>query len=522
MIKKYLLYAVAGICFSSTLSNTAMAQFVQVPVLEAPVREIQEQENYLPELAELMGIQAIQQKISILKDLYSKTESERKQKDIADRRYKAMEECNINLLADVYEDPANAWKNITNEYDNQEMEMTLSILDAMPKKLHTGEEIRTEQLAHWYLGKEVLESVYASPEKYGKLKDGKTFPLWKDQEYLYNQDVSSFIQRINSRLGRNGKIPGVSSQNSYAENENAFQQFLKSLSAKELARLPEDLRTLPKPPKALPPANEILLMMDDPSQSKSVFPAWPEPWKKFVNSDFEKYNPNGEMADIFESKSLVVKDEYKHMNIKQKNNRLNVYQGLRKAKNVSQKNYDGALAFQNESAQSIIEDLKSIGISSEINAEDISSLDTIQNQLIEKKQAYIKEIRTKITQNQKKNPSIDVKDGNDFLKEFALLPHAQQMEKLKTIERGSDTYVKASNIINATQTQEHLNYIDALEKDLNGELLLSTFNATQVDHLKNEKEAEKALYEEIAKEEEKTFQNEFDLKIDSQCLNGGI
>lgn len=522
MIKKYFLFAVAGIAFSAILSNIANAQFVQVPVAEAPVKKIESQENYLPELAELIGIQAIQQKISILKELYNKTTSEKKQKELAESRYNAMEKCNIEHLADIYEDPATAWKNITTEYDNQEMEMTLSILDAMPKKLHSGEEIRTEQLAHWQLGREVLTSLYASPEKYGKLKDGKTFPLWKDQQYLYNQEVNSFIQKFNSYLGRSGKINGVSSQNSYLENETAFQQYLTSLNSKELAQLPNEFKSLPKSPKALPPANEILLMMDDPSQSKSVFPAWPEPWKNFVNSNFENYNPNGEMAKIFQSKSLVVKDEYKHMNIKEKNNRLNVYQGLKKSKNTMQQNYQSALDFQKESAQSIVDDLKLLGITNEIDAEDITSIDPIQNQLIEKKQTYINNIRSKITQNQKKNPSIDVKNENDFLREFALLPYSQQVETLETLERGSDNYVKATNIINATQTKEHLDYINALEKDLEGELLLTTLNATQVDHLKNEKEAEKALHEEFQKEEEKEFQKEYELKIDSQCLNGGI
>ncbi len=521
-MKKYILLAVTSLGFSALFSNMLSAQFVQVEVKPAAILEVYQPENYLPELAELISIHTAQEKITTLRKAYSRAESTLNQKKLADARYNAMETCNINLLAQFYENPQEAWKNITQEYDNQELEMTLSLLNATPKKLHTGEEIRSEQMAHWYLGREVLTSLYATPEKYGTLKNGKSFPLWKDQEYVYNEEVNSFIQKFNSLIGRTGKIPGVTSQNSYQENEKAFNTYLKGLPQKDLSKIPESFKTFPKPPNALPPANELILMMDDPTQSKSVFPKWPDPWKKFVETNFQSYNPNGEMAEFFQSKSLVPKDEYRHKPTDEKNNRLNVYQGLKKTKQTADTNYQLALEFQQETIDNISNDLKELQITEKFDIQDVKSIDLVQAQLIEKKKKYISSIREKITKNQENAPKVTLTKDSDFLKDFALLPYSEQVAQITNLERGSAEYVKANNILNATQTLEHLNYINALEKDIEGELILGTTNSTNVDHLKKEKEAEKALYEELALEEEKELQKEYEKKIDQMCLNGGV
>ncbi len=521
-MKKYILLVATCLGFSATFSGMLSAQFVQVEVKPAPIRKIQTQENYLPELAKLISIHAAQEKISTLRNAYSRTESNLKQKELADARYNAMETCNIKQLSQIYENPEDAWKKLTQEYDDKELEMTLSLLDAVPKKLHTGEEIRVEQMAHWYLGKEVLTSFYAQPEKYGKLKEGKSFSLWEDQKYVYNEEVNDFIKKFNSLIGRTGKIPGVTSQNSYQANEKAFNAYLNGLSSKELAKLPEAYKTFPKPPNPLPPANEIMLMMDDTIQSKSVFPEWPEPWKKFVKTNFQSYNPKGEMAKIFQEKSLTVKEEYRHKPAYEKNNRLNVYQGLKKTKQTADTNYQLALEFQQEAIDNISNDLKQFEITEKFDIQDVKSIDVVQAQLIEKKRQYISAIREKITKNQENAIKEPLTQDSDFMRNFALLPYSEQVAQIAQLERGSPEYVKANNILNATQRLEHLNYINALEKDIEGELILGTTNATNVDHLKKEKEAEKALYKELDLEEKKELQKEYEKKIDSMCLNGGV
>ena len=521
-MKKHILLAVTSIGFSAIFSSTLSAQFVQIEVKPAAIKKINKTENYLPELSELIGIQATQEKISVLKKSYERTEDNLRQKELADAKYNAMQSCNIKYLAQIYENPEEAWSNITQDYDNQELEMTLSLLNAAPKKLQTGEEIRSEQMAHWYLGKEVLSSLYAEPEKYGKLKDGKSFPLWEDQKYVYNEEVNKFIQKINSLIGRTGKIPGVSSQNTYTENEKAFNAYLNGLSAKELAKIPDNYKTFPKPPNALPPANEILLIMDDPEQSKSLFPNWPEPWKKFVESDFQSYNPNGEMSKIFQTKSLSVKDEYRHKPTSEKNNRLNVYQGLKKAKQTADTNYSLAVEFQQEMIDTISTDLKGLNVSATFDINDVKSIDLVQEELIAKKQKYIDSIRKKITKNQQNAPKTELTQDSDFIKNFATLPYSEQVAQISKLEKGSPEYIKANNILNATLQLEHLNYLDALEKDIEGELVLGTTNSTKVDHLKKEKEAEKALQQEMRIEKEKQLKKEYEKKIDSNCLNGGV
>lgn len=522
MIKKYLFLAVTSLGFSAVFSTSLSAQFVQVKVRPMPVNDTYQPENYTEELAQLINIQAAQGKIAILRDAFKRTEDNLEQKKLADAKFSAMKNCNIKQLSNIYEDPAEAWKNITAEYDNRELDLKLSMLNSAPKKLHTGEEIRAESMARWYLGKEVLSSLYATPEQYGTLKDGKTFSLWEDQKYVYNEDVNEFIKNFNSKIGRIGKIPGVSSQNSYQENEKAFNAYLKSLPQKDLAKVSDAFKTFPKPPKALPPANEIVLLMDDPSQSKSVFPAWPEPWKKFINTGFKSYNPNGEMSQIFQEKSLVPKDEYTLKRTDEKNNRLNVYQGLRSLKNTADKNHEIAFEFQKEMVDTISADLKEFNLTEQLDYEDVKSIDRVQNELMTKKQKYISSVREKITKNQKNSPKITLSKESDFLKNFAIRPYSEQIDQLSSMERGSPEYVKAMNILNATQTQNHLNYVNALEMDLEGELTLGMSNATNVEHLKKEKEAEKALYKEVEADEKKELQKEYEKKIDSTCLNGGV
>ncbi len=522
MINKYFLLALTSLGFSSCFVSNGLAQFVPIEVKPAPVKSVYVAENYKPELASLIRIQGVQQKISVLEDVYKNLESEKTQKDIADKRYQAMEQCNIKRLASVYKDPALAWQNITKKYDEQELKLSVDIMNATPKKLSTGEELRTEQLAYWQLGKEVLTEVYATPEKFGEVKDGQSFPLWEDQKYLYTAEVTAFITSVNSALGRMGRIPGVSSVNSYAKNAEAFAAFLKTLTPQQLAKLPQKLQVFPATPKALPPAQEIMHYFENPAQSKSVFPQWPEPWKEFIKSDFEKYNPNGEMAQEFRPKSLVLKDEVKHRNPVNQNNRLHVYQALKKEKEMAQKDFETIQNLQKTTIDSVSSDLKGLNVDMPIDADDFTTVEKIQEQLKSKKTAYINSVRAKITKNQEANPPLNLNNESQQLQNLAKMPYGKQMAYLRTLDKSSEEYAKAKTIIAGAQESEYLQYLDALEKDAVGEIALATTNASSIDHLKKEKDAENALKQEIRNKQQQEYRKAYSKKIDENCLNGGM
>ena len=392
--------------------------------------------------------------------------------------------------------------------------------DAPPAS--NGVEQRTELFAHWHLSTEVLKDVYAQPEKYGKLKDQIGFDLWDDQKYMYTDQITTFISSLNSVIGRTGRIPGVSSENTYQENEAAFKKFINELPQQTLAVIPEELKSFPKPPNALPPAEEILRFPEDPAKSQSVFPAWPEPWKQFIKSGFTKYNPTGEMAKMFKPKSLVFTDEVKHKDPVYINNRLHVYQGLKKEKVAAEHLIGLSKKHQQETIEHIEKDLKDFGVNETFDANDISSIQRVQTPLINQKKELIQSIRKKITQNQKNFPQISVKDEDDAARQFYILPYAEQLDRLNKMDPNSEEYSKAKNLISSSQVNTHLTYINALEKDLEGNLTLFPSNAASVDHLKSEYDAREALREEFVKHQDNEIEKSYQKKIDNMCLNGGI
>ena len=263
MTSKYLIFALG---FSVSLLSFSMAQARFEQVKKVPVKEniIDEPESYVEELSKLLTIQTIQQKIGVLKGVYNVIDAEQKKQTLANKKFDAMTQCNIKNLSTIYEHPTEAWDNITKEYDAQETKLTAELLNTDAPPASNGVEQRTELFAHWHLSTEVLKDVYAQPEKYGKLKDQIGFDLWDDQKYMYTDQITTFISSLNSVIGRTGRIPGVSSENTYQENEAAFKKFINELPQQTLAAIPEELKSFPKPPNALPPAEEILRFPEDP------------------------------------------------------------------------------------------------------------------------------------------------------------------------------------------------------------------------------------------------------------------
>lgn len=512
-MKNFLFLALAGISFFSFINSTSATQTEETTQTEMS-------NDYTSEIIFLKRLHNAQQKIQSLKDRYNEIDSEKQRADYVNKKYDAMTACNIKLLSDVYQDPADAWKNITKEYDDKELALTIDILNSAPKKTSTGEDANSEMLAHWALGKEVLEDVYASPEKYGKTKDGKRFELWEDQKYSYGEEVNTFLMQINSLLGRTGRIAGISAENDYEKNEEAFQSFLKTLKPEELTKLSQKQRTFPKPPNALPPAHEIMWFNEDPSKSKVVFPAWPKPWQEFISSGFSQYNPNGEMAKMFQEKSLVLKDEIRHQGVDKQNNRLNVYQALKKEKNGAQNSIKIKSNGQKEAIARLQEYLSSLGISAEIDPENIESLTKLEQSLIDVKNKNISIVRDKIT---KTNPEIlNKKKKSTSNDNFLKMSYAEQQEKLKTLDKNSEEYRELRQVMLSSKIYNDYNYINALEKDIAGEINFSSIDAQNIDHLLTEYKAQKALTDVIRKKGQTDFNQLYDKKINDECLNGGI
>ena len=512
-MKHFLFLTVASISFFS------FNCYATAPSVEQTTSE-QETTDYTAEIMYLEQVHALQTKLKSLKDTYEKEDNEKLRLDLVNQKYNAMEACNIKLLSDVYENPKEAWQNITQEYDEKELKLTVDILSSAPKKTSTGEDANAELFANWYLGREVLKDVYATPEKNGTLKKGKSFDLWEDQKYIYSEQVNSFLTSINQILGRTGRIAGISAANSFEQNEAAYNAFLKTLPPETVSKLTPAQKSFPKPPKALPPAHEIMWFNDDPAKTKTVFPEWPEPWKQFIQSGFTTYNENGEMAKIFQPKTLVLNEEARHKGVDEQNNRLNVYQAVKKEKTSAENVLNIVQEGKSKIVNKINNQLKEIGIQSSIDANDVASLSKIEEELVSAKSKNIQIVRDRITKNHSDlfNSKSKPNKFNDYLK----MSYSEQLKMLDTLPKDSEDYRNLKQIMMSSKAYKSYHYVNALEKDINGEVNFTIINAQEIDHLIKEKNAENALFEEIKKKNKNDIKKEFNKKINKSCLNGGL
>ncbi len=514
-MKHFLLFALTGISFFSFISLTQ----ANAPV-ENESQAVIETDDYTTEIIYLEQLHAMQLKLKKLKEKYKEEEHEKLRVDLINQKYNAMEECNINLLADVYENPKAAWQNITQAYDEQELKLTVDILNSVPKKTSTGEDAQAELFANWYLGREILTDVYANPSKYGQVKEGKSFELWEDQKYSYQEEVNSFLMNINKILGRTGRIAGISAENDFEKNELAYKSFLSTLTPDQAQRLSESQKNFPKPPKALPPAHEIMWFNDDPAKTKSVFPEWPKPWKEFIQSGFNTYNPNGEMSKIFFSKTLVLNEEARHKDIQEQNNRLNVYQAIKKEKTNSENILNLITNKKETTINELNQRLKNLGVTNEIKGDNVDSIMALEEELLNLKNKNIKIVREKITRTH--SDVVDTKNKTESFKLYLKMSYVEQLNALNKIPKDTEEYRQLKQIIYSSQAYQDFNYVNALEKDINGDVNFTVVNAQEIDHLLKQKKAEIALYEELEKKNNVDIKKHYNKKISKSCLNGGL
>lgn len=521
-MRKGILYTVTSMVVL-LVGISSYADFAQVQPYEEPKKEEKIVKNYKLPLIKAMSVHNALVQMGDLQEAHDTLAMAKEGQKFQETRFASLNKCNTNLLKPYYKNPDDAWNKITKAYDDKEKEIAIYVNSADPSKPGGTEEMRSEYMSFWTVGKDVLTDVYAQPEKYGELKNkNASFPLWEDQKYLYAKDLTAFSTRLNSFFGRSGNIPGLSLDKTYAENVNAYEALLAQLTAQypdKAKNLPASLKTLPTPPQALPPAQEIVRYFDDPSVSGTVFPNWPEPWKKFVDSGFQDYNPAGEMAQNFKPKSLQLRDEIKHRSSELENNRLNAYQQVKK-------DLSGALKITEVSADNEEAELKAFekklaenGITVSLTSFDEAQLADVKKQLIELKKSYLKESQTILAEPQQEKTTTD---ETPSLKNFASLSHAEQLNTLSNFEKGSQEYMDALTLLNASQTSEDVAYIEALSKDEDGETYVFPTNAKDIDQLINAKRASQALVKEVRKNQQQELKKNYNKKIDSMCLNGGV
>lgn len=523
---------------SLLLSSVAVAEspFVKVERVPAVQTQAEKQSNYQIPLLKALDLHNLMVSLPSFRQFQQTQADAKEQLDYQNKRFDDMTACNIRRLGKYFQNPEDVWEKMTKTYDAQEKQLAVFLNSAQrydPDQLPNvtpDDQTIIEQNATWTLGKNILTDVYANPEKWGTPKGGvgksSVFPLWKDQKYLYDKEYNDFYAQINAYFGVSADIlPQIGDQKydytQYGELIKAHADYLKKISAKapqKLMGMPASFKTPPVPPKPLPPADEIIKYIGDPEKTGQVFPEWPEPWQKFMKSNFEDFNPTGEMAQDFVGKSLRLKESVRNQDATLQNNRLNVYQGIKKERSTAQKLVEITQAEENDLMNVLDSRLASHGLTMETpNLLDETQYNQVKEAIRDRKEMYLKQAEEEMSM----LPSSSG-DGQETLSVESVLSISPQGQEdvLDQLTKDRSLYVKTADAIQSSRVYQARQLIDALKTDSDGHVTLSRQNAGQIDQLMKEATATEALKKEIEsfnKRMNKTQRK----KLDDMCLNGG-
>ena len=163
-------------------------------------------------------------------------------------------------------------------------------------------------LSNWYIGRGILMELYANQDKYEDRKgaDRPSFEAWKDQKYLYDKKIWEPKYNAIKAACKVTTEPVISDDKKYdyyfyEDVAAAHKAYLATLPKECLLALPEKVKKAPEVMyRPLPPADEIVaLLLDSRGNLREIYPAVPEPWLAFAESNCTLFNPNGEMAERF-------------------------------------------------------------------------------------------------------------------------------------------------------------------------------------------------------------------------------
>lgn len=498
------------------LSSRAMAQYAQVQPYISPKDDTKVPEDYHGPLLEAMQIHSAQYQINMLMTTtHPNVVSATDESTILEGQVAALNECNIKRLNDVYQNPEEAWKKMTSEYTNRVNDLKVYINASSPTEKQDDAE---QAFVTWRVGRDMLIDVYAEPEKYGSLRSPDSgFKRWKDQDYVYAEQVNDFLGDVVRILGVNN-VPGVSRDNPYSQNAQAYQAFLdqmKKAEPKKFSQLSQNMLSFPMPPKPLPPANEIIQLTLESSQGQ-LFPSMPEPWAYYVKNQDVKRLPNGEMNEYYQPDSLKLRMEVGSKDI---DNRFEVYQ--QKKGNLQAKKEELRIHQSTEDYESgvISERLKSLGIQTPL---DINNLEPLKTELINRKKAVIAKTR-KLMEEKAAYETNESNEMTDRLMKFQSLTIQDKLRALDEIDRNSPEYTAAWTLLNADQKTQDAALLDAMEKDTDGSTMLTQVNAKDVDQLMKASKAQAELVNTVREEHKKSLERERAKTLNADCFfDGGL
>jgi hypothetical protein len=220
------------------------------------------------------------------------------------------------------------------------------------------------------------------------------------------------------------------------------------------------------------------------------------------------------MASDF-AQGLELKKEAANRPLTEQNNRLTVYQALKKSLDGADKMNQAMTQSMNQSVASVQQKIASnLDLSEPIDFSDMKSLEDIMERLVIEKEQMIALAEVQLADEEKWEK-----------RAWKQLPEKQRLESSETMMELAKTnpeyYEKVKETLSTSVTQRNREMLEALKKDSRALVALTPTNAKDVDRKIREALAQKELLKaqdkwskELSKQEERP--------IDELCINGGV
>ncbi len=476
-------------------------------------------------------------KMYALKQKQEMQASAKKNLALQQKKMEAMEKCNIGRLAKDFKHPEQVWKKMTDAYDKREKELIVyvnsademteedrAVLKANIKNGYFSDEALAETMSFWDIGNEILTDVYQNQDAWGeRVKPGApSFPLWEDQKYVFDQEWNQQYEEINLYFGvpPEGRPVIGDEKYDYAKEEQvnvAHKAYLAALTAKNPAKaaaMPKKWLKAQVAPKPLPPKAESIVYLTSDDPERQIYPKMPAPWEAYQKDGFKDINPTGEMAEDF-AKGLVLKESAKNRTTDAQNNRLTVYQALKKTLDGAEKIDEAMAQSLSQTETAVLDQLhQQLDLDGEIDLNDAKEFEQLFERLKNQKNALL----VFAEQNLKEEEAWERAAWRQSLEKKRL----EAVDTMTELQKENPAYYqKVKETLSVSAPQQNRELLTALRTDENAIVSLSAVNAKDIERLMREAVAEEKLLEkqdawnkELAAEEKRS--------IDDLCINGGV
>lgn len=446
-----------------------------------------------------------------LRDIAQTNEDLGKQRDIFGKQLEAMQDCHAKKLGDVFKNPSKAWSKMMNAYEGQRQASSEGKNGQQP--VVKDQEARlSDAKKNMNISRNIMVDVYKNPAKWGEVKDGGSFPLWKDQVVVFEKQWNDFYNQMNKEFGAplsgRPQVDEKTRQNPQKYNDvlRAHNVYLTSLQKKKNMNY-KDLP--PKAPAPLPDWKEMVMI--DPSTNQA-YPELPTLWKDSKTRDMLiRSNPQGELAQAFVNGDVSNPSNAASLQVQSS---MEQEYNARLGKDSLDKGFLSVQGSMSDLEKGFAKKLENVGI--QVEKFDLSNRGQyfeIQKQLREEKKKAISDAQKYIR--------LLEKQEQEHPELVARRQSVQAKKQAKLSEKAQKALSQTEDIVQISQmspVMQQKMVVAALEKDENALVHLTETNALKVDQMMRERQSTNKIIAESQKQMQSVYDKQLgELPQFSKC-----